>query len=201
MSSPVDKEMCDPKTLTISQNVFSLGVSIYITIVSILVVNDIREWREHTSYDGEKQTDMSDDGVEHHDMMGLAITTLVGGIVYALWNGYFTMKALCDENFVRKDMKDKKESREVLLVSGFQTVVVLVLLVLYCLLWGGFEEDRQKNDPNLWQGERTAGHAGSGADLPSLTLAAWIALGVNLLTCFVDLGMYCKEARDAREGN
>ena len=200
MSSPVDKNMCDPKTLTISQNVFSLLVSIYITVTSILVVNDIRKWREHKSYDGEKQTDMSDDGVDNHDMMGLAITTLVGGIVYIFWNGYFTMKALCDENFVLRSMKRKEESREVLLVSGFQTLVVLVLLVLYCVLWGGFEEDRQNNDPNIWQGERTTGHAGTGMDLPSWTLAAWIALAVNLLTCFVDLGMYCKEARDAREG-
>ena len=80
-------------------------------------------------------------------------------------------------------------------VSGFQTVVVTVLTILYVVLWGAFEHDRVENgDKNVWQGDRThVEGAGSAVDLPTLSLIAWVALAVNLLTCFIDLALLCRK--------
>merc|ERR1711871_369580 len=107
---------------------------------------------------------------------------------------YFSIRALTDENHTDLDTSDEKNRRDILTVSGFQTVVVTILLVLYCVLWGGFEHDRENNATPIWQGERDHG---SGVDLPTFTLIAWIALSVNLLTCLIDLFMLCRSSQKA----
>ena len=188
-------QMCTSKLLTSSQNLLSLGVSIYLVIVSSIVINDVNAWRDHTKFDVDHATDMNDDGVEKHDLMGLAVSTVVGSSVYFLWNVYFSIRALTDDNHTDLYTKDEKNRRDILTVSGFQTVVVSILLVLYCVLWGGFEHDRENNADQIWQGERSGDGSGSASDLQTLTLAAWIALSVNLLTCLIDLFMLCRSSR------
>lgn len=196
--SETEKKNSLSKMLTSGQNLFSLVVSGYLVVVSSLVINDINAYRDrNTDYDT-KATDLTDDGVANHDMMALSVLTLVLSIVYVLWNVYFSMQALCNSNhtdLLLTGAEGVKKRNNIMAVSGFQTVVVTVLTILYVVLWGAFEHDRVENgDDNVWQGDRThVEGAGSAVDLPTLTLIAWVALAVNLLTCFIDLFLLCRK--------
>lgn len=196
--SETEKKNSLSKMLTSGQNLFSLAVSVYLVIVSSLVVNDINAYRDRNGDYEAEATDSTDDGVANHDMMALGVTTLILSVVYVLWNLYFSMQALCNSNhtdLVLTGAEGAKKRNNIMAVSGFQTVVVTVLTILYVVLWGAFEHDRVENgDSNVWQGDRThIEGAGSASDLPTLSLIAWVALAVNLLTCLIDLALLCRK--------
>ena len=197
--SETEKKNSLSKMLTSGQNLFSLAVSVYLVIVSSYVINDINAYRNRDGdYDAEAATDSTDDGVENHDMMALGILTLVLSIVYVLWNVYFSFQALCNSNhtdLLLTGAEGAKKRNNIMAVSGFQTVVVTVLTILYVVRWGAFEHDRVENgDNNVGQGDRThVKGAGSAVDLPTLSLIAWVALAVNLLTCLIDLALLCRK--------
>lgn len=184
-------QICTSKLLTSSQTFFSLVVSGYLVFVSSAVINEINRYRDDKGFDANHATDMNDDGVQNHDMMGLAVSAIIGSCVYFLWNLYFFIRTLTDEKHTELEVSDEKNKRDILTVSGFQTIVVAILLFLFCFLWGGFEHDRVNNRETVWQGTPR----NSSVDLPSNTLAAWIALSVNLLTCLIDLFMLCRTSQ------